>query len=385
MANIAIASEDNNYRVCRRCIMDTTDPQIRFNADGICNHCLKYEVDIHTKVHKRELADARLKEKIDDIKRAGQGKQYDCILGISGGVDSTYVAYLARKWGLRPLAVHFDNGWNSEIAVTNIEYALKKLDIDLYTYVVEWDEFRDLQLAFLRASIQNAEIPTDHGIAAILFQSAIKFKVRYILTGDNIATEAILPDSWAHSYWDYRLIQSIHKEFGRVPLKTFPRLPFRRMLYYRYIRPIERVCILDYVPYVKNEAIELLKKELGWQSYGGKHCESVFTRFFQSYILPNKFKFDKRRAHLSSLICSEQISRDQALEELKRDPYDSRMMQSDKEYVAKKLGITLREFEQIMALPIRTYRDYPSDHFLLSGGKEILNWVRWARYRLVHR
>lgn len=342
--------------------MDTSDPEIAFDEKGICNHCRQYEHRVATEIVRGPAGEARLAATVDAIRNSGRGKDYDCIIGVSGGVDSTTVAYtVKRKLGLRPLAVHFDNGWNSELAVDNIQRALKILDIDLETHVVDWEEFRDLQLSFLRASVANAEIPTDHGINALLYQAAARHGVKYIIGGGNVATEGILPFAWGYYNQDLRHLKAIHRQFGTVPLRTMPTISMRDYLWYVFVRRIRIIPILNYVGYNKTASMELIQRELGWRHYGGKHYESIYTRFFQGYLLPRKFGFDKRRAHLSTLVCSGEISREAALAEMQNDPYAANNLREDKEFVLKKLGLTTAEFDAIMALPRRTYRDYPSN------------------------
>jgi hypothetical protein len=256
------------------------------------------------------------------------------------------------------LAVHFDNGWDSELAVANVERIVKKLGLGYQTYVVDWDEFRRIQLSFLRASIPNVEIPTDHALMATLYRTAAEVGTRYLLTGSNFATEGILPSSWAYNAKDLRHLKAIHRQFGDGRFDTFPALGFVRELSYAYLRRIRRVRLLHHMPYVKADAMKVLEGELGWVYYGGKHYESVFTRFFQAYILPTKFGIDKRRAHLSTLICSGQLDREQALAELEAPLYGAEQLREDREYVLKKLGLSEDEFEQIMAEPPRRSEDY---------------------------
>ncbi len=308
---------NHSYQICTRCVMDTTDPDISFDEKGICNHCHEYN-----KMKERLFTGGEVKRRlhglVEKIKKCGKGKEYDCIIGVSGGVDSTYVAYLVNRLGLRPLAIHLDNGWDSELAVSNIQKVLEKLGIDLYTYVIDWEEFRDLQLAFLKASTPDFEIPSDHAIISLMHQTAKKLKVRYILVGDNMRTETHLPAAWSRGHLDWRYIQNVHKQFGSIPLKTFPHMDIITRNWYRLTQ--RAIPILDYMDYRKKDAMEILENELGWRYYGGKHYESIYTRFFQGYLLPRKFGYDKRRAHLSSLVCSSEISREQALEELKKNP-----------------------------------------------------------------
>jgi N-acetyl sugar amidotransferase len=358
---------NRDYKICTRCIMDTSDPEIKFDAEGICNHCKSYYRRVANEVYKGEESKRRLSEIVKKIKGDGRGKEYDCIIGVSGGVDSTTVAYTVKKFDLRPLAVHFDNGWDSELAVDNIKKALDILGIDLYTYVVDWEEFRDLQLSFLRASVANCEIPTDHAIIALLFKMASKFKIKYVISGSNIATEGILPLSWGYYNQDLKHLLAIHRRFGKVPLRTLPKISLKGFLFYVFVKKIRILSILNYVDYKKSKAMKMIEKELGWRYYGSKHFESIYTRFFQGYILPIKFGFDKRRAHLSTLICGGEISREEALIEMGKKPYAGNNLEEDKMYVIKKLGITELEFEQIMNIPVKSYADYPNNAFFLEG------------------
>lgn len=352
------------YKICIRCIMDTTDPDIEFDEHGYCNHCRNYFKRVANEGFSDEERPQKLEKLVEAIKKEGKGKDYDCIIGVSGGVDSTTTAFTVKQLGLRPLAVHFDNGWNSELAVDNIKKTLSKLNIDLYTHVVDWEEFRDLQLAFLRASISNAEIPTDHAINALLFQMGKREKVRFILTGGNLATEGMyLPIAWGYYNQDLRLIKDIHNRFGKIPLKTFPRISLFDYLYYVYKKKMRQIPFLNYIKYDKFQSIEVIRKEICWRPYGGKHYESIYTRFYQGFILLNKFGYDKRRIHLSNLICSGIITREKALMEIANDPYCGHNLDEDKKFVIKKLGISEMEFENIMSLPIKTYRDYRSSAF----------------------
>lgn len=352
---------NRSYQICKRCVMDTTDLEISFNEEGFCNHCVEYfDLKPHY-VFEGDIAKQKLDSLVHTIKEAGRNNEYDCVIGVSGGVDSSYVAYTAKKLGLRALTVHFDNGWNSELAVKNIENIIKKLEFDYQTYVVDWEEFKDLQISFLKASVANAEIPSDHAFLAALYSIAAKYNIKYMLSGSNFVTEGILPNSWGYNAKDLKHLKAIHKRFGKRKLKTYPTLGFNKEFYYTYVKKIKMVRLLNYVPYNKSEAMKTIENELGWVYYGGKHYESVFTRFFQAFILPHKFNIDKRKAHLSTLICSGQITRDAALEELKKETYPADMLASDKEYVIKKLGLTENEFEQIMASPVKSYSDYPND------------------------
>lgn len=353
---------ENEYKQCTKTVMDNiADPAITFDEKGICNYYYDYFEKEKKHVRKGKEGQLVYDQKIKTIKEAGKGKQYDCILGLSGGVDSSYLAYLAKKEGLRPLVVHFDNGWNSELAVKNIENIVSILGFDLYTYVINWEEFRDLQLAYLKASVIDIEVITDHAIVATLYKLSAKHKINYSLSGYNIVTEAILPEPWVFKKQDAVNIKSIHKQYGTVPLKTFPFFDSFKKRYYSLALKIESVPLLNYVDYNKDAVKKILIEELNWKDYGGKHYESVWTRFYQGYILPEKFKVDKRKAHLSTLICSGQITKEQAIEELKQPIYDAEQLEIDKEFVLKKLGLSLAEFERIMLLPQQQHTDFDTE------------------------
>ncbi len=355
---------NRTYQICTRCVMDTTDPDIQFDELGVCNHCRAMLERMRSVVNTDP---QHLQQIVERIRNEGQGKRYDCILGVSGGVDSTYLAYLTKKLELRPLAVHLDNGWDSELAVKNIENILNKLDIDLYTKVLDWESFRDLQVAFLKASTPDSEIPTDHAIHATLYNIARRERVRFILQGMNLRTEGIMPRGWTYGAYDWHYIHSIHKRFRTRPLQDFPHFSLAdRLLNFGFYR-LRVVFLLNMVDYKKQETMSIIKNELGWQDYGVKHGESIYTRYYQSYILPNKFGIDKRKAHLSCLVISGQLKREVALEMLKSDPYPSNVMESDQEYVIKKLGLTGELFQKIMENPPKTFRDYPNQNALIQN------------------
>jgi len=329
--------------------MDTTDPAITFNSEGACNHCRDYNKEAAKGIASIDQGENFLKEKTKQIKADGKSKEYDCILGLSGGVDSTYVAYLAKEYGLNPIVVHLDNGWNSELAADNIKNTIRKLGFDLFTYVINWEEFKDLQLSYLKASVIDIEAITDHAILATLHKLAAKYKVKYILSGSNIVTEAILPNAWITNKMDAENIKDIHNRFGLLPLKTFPFIDKWDKLYYFKFLGIETVSVLDHVRFVKSEAKDIIAKKLKWRDYGGKHHESIFTRFYQGYILPVKFNVDKRKAHLSTLICSGQISREEAIKELELPIYDENQLKLDKEFVLKKLELNESTFHTVLS------------------------------------
>jgi N-acetyl sugar amidotransferase len=353
------------YQICNRCIMDTSDPEIIFDEHGNCNHCNSFYASASKIWFPNEEGAKKLDAIFQEIKQAGANQEYDCIIGLSGGVDSSYLAYIAKKAGLRPLAVHVDAGWNSELAVKNIENIVTKLDIDLYTCVINWEEMRDLQLAFLRSGVANQDTPQDHAFFAALYGFAIKEKIKYVLSGSNNSTEYILPTAWGYDAMDSIHIKAIHKRFGKKKLKTFPFVNFFDLyINYRHIKKMKVVAPLNYLPYNKNEAIKILEQELDWRYYGGKHYESRFTKFFQGYYLPQKFGYDKRKAHLSSLIVSGQMNREEALLEMQKDAYPLDQISEDKEFIIKKLELSELEFEDIMNISNAPFSAYPSNYKL---------------------
>ncbi len=361
---------------CTRCIMnDVVDPKITLDESGVCNHCLRYDELIETRVSTGPEANVKLTALVNKIKNAGKGKDYDCLIGVSGGVDSTYVAYLTKELGLRPLAIHFDNGWNSELAVKNVENILNKLDIDLITYVIDWPEFKDLQLSFLKASVPDGEVPSDHAIQSVLWQYAGKYNIKYIISGMNFVTESISVPHWSYGHSDWKYIRSVQKKFGSRKLKTYPHYSLPYLLYVN-LRGVRTVSILNYVDYNKDEVMKLIQEKLGWKSYGGKHHESIYTRFYQGYILPNKFKVDKRYGHLSDLINAGQITKEAALEEVKKDTYDPILQQQDIEYVCKKLGFSKDEFSELMSSEIKTFNDYPNTYSVVQFLRKSVNFLR---------
>ncbi|MBN9606105.1 MAG: N-acetyl sugar amidotransferase [Actinomycetales bacterium] len=357
------ATQARPYQQCVVTIMDTTDPDIWFDENGVSSHALRYRGQFADEVRRAQAGERRgeLDEIVARIKKAGEGKPYDCIIGISGGVDSSYVALQAVKLGLRPLAVHFDSGWNSELAVDNIHNLVTRLGLDLYTHVVDWREMKDLQLSFFKASVANADIPTDHAFGWVAYKQAEKYGIKYILSGANTATESVLPTAWGYDAGDARHVKGIQKRFGSVPLKTYPLMGLvKRNLWYPEVRRIRTVPLLNYLPYIYQDAKREIAEELGWRDYGGKHYESVFTRYFQGYYLPRKFGFDKRLAHYSSLILSEQLSRDDALALMEATNYPEELRKQDHEFIAKKLGVTVEELEEIYRRPPVDYSEYPN-------------------------
>lgn len=370
-------------QICVRCIMDTSDPDIVFDDEGICNHCHYFDNVIKPHWLPNAEGAKRLDAIVEQIKREEAGKEYDCILGLSGGVDSSYLAYVAKQRGLRPLVVHIDTGWNSELAVKNIEEIVKKLGFDLFTHVVDWDDMRDLQLAFFKSGVANQDVPQDHAIFAALYKFAIDNHIRYVLSGSNYATECILPASWGYSAMDAWHIKAIHKAYGQRPLRHFPLVGFFKYhFYFPKIRGMQVIKPLNLMPYTKAEAIQTLTNQLGWRYYGGKHYESRFTKFFQGYYLPTRFGYDKRRAHLSSLVVTGQLTREQAALQMYEPAYAEADIAEDRRYICKKLGISEEQWErEIMQAPLRSYRDFRSQEQALKRLNMLRSFSRKLRGR----
>ena len=368
------------FKQCALTVMDNiADPDIRFDEKGICNYYYEYQVAAEKGVITGEAGKQKLQELISRIKADGRGKRYDCLIGLSGGVDSTYVAYLAKQNGLRPLAVHLDNGWDSELAVKNVENIITRCGFDLFSLVIDWEEFRDIQLAYLYASVVDIEVVSDHAIFASMYKLAKEHKTGYIISGTNIVTEYIMPPSWLYDKMDWSNLKDIHSKYGKRKLQTYPYFDFKKAVYYNNILKLNPISILNYVPYNKKEVKEIIGKELGWRDYGGKHYESQFTKFYQAYILPTKFHIDKRKAHLSTLICSGQMTKTEALQELEKPLYDPAQLKADKEYVIKKFGISPGEFEKIMQLPVKKHSDFKSDRLLKERYMNML--IKTAPFR----
>ncbi|MBX3260972.1 MAG: N-acetyl sugar amidotransferase [Labilithrix sp.] len=371
-------------QVCSSCVIDAAVPTTVFDADGRCSWCRFFDERARRSPVDPARRDAELARVLATIKEAGRGHRYDCVIGISGGVDSSYAALVAKRHGLRPLLVHVDNGWNTELAVGNIEAIVRGLELDLVTEVIDWEEFRGLQLSLLRAGVVDLELVSDHAIVAAMYHAARRHRVRFIVTGDNEATEATLPRGWNHRKTDLRNIRAINRAHERASMKTFPRLSTIGMLAHKHLLRIEYVGLLSYVEYVKERAIHELETELGWRRYGKKHFESVITRFYQGYILPTKFAIDKRKFHYSLLIHSGQMTRDEALADLATPPYEPRQQLEDKVYVCKKFGVSVEEFDRMMAEPPRSHSEYPTDEALLERLFRLNRGVRRVR-RLIGR
>lgn len=350
------------FQQCTKTVMDTiADPNISFDEKGICNYWYDYQIAAEKKIIHGEKGKRKWQETIHKIKKDGAGKKYDCIIGVSGGVDSTYIAYLVKQAKLRPLIVHFDNGWNSEIAVRNIESIIEYLDADLYTLVVDWEEFRDLQRAYLKAGVVDIEVLTDHAIFGTLYKIASKHKLKYVIGGSNVETEYLIPKAWIFNKIDSINIKDIHAKHGDLNLKTYPFFSIWKKKYFMQLKKLNFIAPINWAPYNKAEVKKIITEEIGWQDYGGKHHESIFTKFYQNYILPTKFKIDKRKAHLSNLICSGQITRNEALIELEKPLYNAQELRNDMEFVIKKLGFSEEDFNNIMSQEPKSHFDYKTE------------------------
>jgi N-acetyl sugar amidotransferase len=355
--------------------MDTSDSNISFDERGWCDYCINYYQNILPNWHPNETGARVLQKQIDRIKREGQGKSHDCLIGISGGVDSSYVTYLAvEKFGLRPLLFHVDAGWNSQQAVHNIERLVDGLNLDLHTEVIDWREMQDLQLAFFKAQVPHVDTPQDHAFFASLYNFGAKHGMKYILTGANYSTECVRePLEWHYHASDLRQLEDIHRLHGARPLKTFPRADILKYkVYYRFIKGVQVVKPLNHVPFQKEAAMQELVDRFGWQRYAHKHYESRFTRFYEGYWLPTKFGYDKRRAHFSSLVLTEQMTRDEALARISKPAYDEATIAQDFEYVATKLDLTVDEFRALLAGPNKTFRDYKHRMGVFELGTKVL-------------
>lgn len=365
------------YQICTNCIMDTSDSKIVFDANGWCDYCLNYHENIVPSWHPDERGKAELHASFAKIKKDGANKSHDCLIGLSGGVDSSYVAHIAKQYGLRPLLFHVDAGWNSQQAVNNIEKMVDGLGFDLHTEVVNWREMQDLQLAFFKAGVPHIDTPQDHAFFAALYNFAAQSGIKYILTGANYSTECVRePLEWHYHASDLVQLKDIHKRFGTRHLKTLPMcdiLTFK--LYFPLVKGIKVVKPLNWVPFVKEEAMQMLVDTYGWQRYAHKHYESRFTRFYEGYWLPTKFGFDKRRAHFSSLILTGQLTRAQALEKIAVKAYDDDTIAEDFEYVATKLGISIEELKGYLDGEKKSYMNYKSNMPIIELGTKVLRAI----------
>ena len=347
-------------QICTTCVMDISDPEITFNDEGVCNHCLNFE-DTKKNWFPNQEGQKKLEAYLSQIKKSGQNQEYDCIIGLSGGIDSAYLALKAKDWGLKPLVIHVDAGWNSELAVSNIEKIVKHCSYDLHTEVIDWNAMKNLHLAYLKSGVSNQDVPQDHIFFSTLYHYATKNKIKYILSGGNIATESIFPGSWHGSAMDAINLKAIYKRFGSTKvLKNFKTISFfKYYIYFPFVYRMRVLRPLNFMPY--NKRVSLLELEkIGYKKYDGKHGESIFTKFFQTYYLPKKFGYDKRRPHLSSLIVSGQLTREEALIELDKPLHNTETIKNDKAYIAKKLGLSLEGLDELIENKNHDYSDFPN-------------------------
>ena len=362
------------YQRCTNCVMDTSDSAITFDEHGVCDFCNDFYQNIQPSWQDKLKDPDLLRRTAEQIKAASKGRKYDCIIGMSGGVDSSYLCYVAKElMGLNPLVYSVDTGWNLNVAVENIERIVKALDLDMYTEVVDWNEMKDLQLAFFMSQVPYQDTPQDHAIFAGLYNYAVKHGIQYVLTGANSATECIRsPVEWVYMN-DLKMIRDIHHKFGTRPLKTFPLCGMvKYRVYYPIFKGMKRVAPLDMVEYNKEKVKLFLQERFGWQPYENKHYENVFTRFYEGYYLPHKFGYDKRKCYFSNEILAGTMTREEALAELEQPPYDPQQMEEDKAYIAKKLGLTVEEFQTIIDGENKTFRDYRNSWGLIQFGTVVL-------------
>ncbi len=356
--------------------MDTSDTDIVFDGYGISDYYHNFHQNILPNWHTNEIGYNQLMQTAEKIKQEGKGKDFDCIIGISGGLDSSYTAYVAKEiMGIRPLLFHVDAGWNTDKAVGNIEKLCNGLDLDLFTEVINWEEMKDLQRAFFYAQVPGVDAPQDIAFFSGMYKFARKHKLKYVLTGSNYSTECCKePAAWgAYPGIDKLLVKDIHKSFGKMPLKTFPVLDILEYkVLYRIVYGMRVYSPLNYIPFIKKDAEDLLNKKFGWEKFQHKHHESRFTRFYEDYWLPRKFGFEKRRAHFSSLILTNQMTRDEALDRISRPELDERTLQNEFEYVAHKLDFSVDEFKKIFNGENKTFRDYNNKRHIINLGAKVL-------------
>ncbi len=370
---------NNDYKICNRCVMDTSDSFITFDDAGVCSHCLNFDLNTATGWFPDAIGKIKLEQICARIREEGAGKEYDCIIGLSGGLDSSYLAVLLKDYGLRPLAVHVDAGWNSELAVNNIEQVIKFCEWELHTHVMDWEEIKDLQLSYLKSGVANQDVVQDHAFFAVLYKFAVQNNIKYVISGGNIATESIEPNSWEHSAMDAKNLKAIHSKYGKRPLRDYRTISFfNYYINYPIIRKMKVIRPLNFVPYGKSLALQSLKASVGYKDYGRKHGESRFTKFYQDYYLPTKFGIDKRRSTLSSRVLSGEISREEALLDLEHQLYLNEELDEDKSYIAKKLGISVQELDQLIDSPTRHYSEFPNwdiEHKLLKFLQRTINKI----------
>jgi len=358
--------------------MDTSDPIIRFDPNGVCDHCHDFDSNVKPNWRTDERSRAELEKIVDKIKKQGKGKEFDSILGISGGADSSYMLHLAvKELGLRPLVFHVDGGWNSEISVHNINVLIDKLGLDLYTEVINWEEMKDFQLAFFKSGVPHIDIPQDHAFIATLYQFADKYNIKYILNGGNFSTECVqYPMKYYYYGTDMSQINDVRKRFGTSKMETYPFSSiYRHKIYLKYIKNVNVIKPLNYLPYIKNQAMAFLEQEYDWKPYPQKHFESRFTKFFESYWLPERFGFEPRRVQLSSLLLTNQITRQEALKLLEKPAYDPAKIDAEFKYIATKLGISIEELHGYFTMPKKFYWDYKNQQNIFRLGASVLKWM----------
>jgi len=369
-------------QICTKTVLDSTIPGVSFDANGVSNHYHDFHNVVAKNWQPNEIGESYLEKKIEKIKKEGKGKDFDCILGLSGGVDSSYMLHtVVSKYGLRPLVFHVDAGWNTEVAVNNIHNLVDKLNIDLFTEVVNWPEVRDFQVALFKSGVPHLDIPQDHAFGAVLYNFCEKHKIKTILNGGNISTECVLMPYDIY-YWgtDMRQIKDILSKFCDNKMATYPFSSFfRHKIFLKYFSGVDVFKPLNYMPYTKKEAVELLESEYGWKPYPQKHFESRFTKFYEGYWLPSRFNFDVRKCQLSSLILTDQLDRESALEVLKNPPYAEDEIRNDIDYICSKLEISTDDLKKYHDMPLRYYWDYKNNHFILSSIEKIVTLLKIGR------
>ncbi len=364
------------YQICTKTIMDTSDPNIVFDENGVSDYYHNFQNTILPTWDTKEKGHADLMKLAEKIKKDGKNRDFDCIIGLSGGLDSSYAAYVAKEiMGLRPLLFHVDAGWNTQQAVGNIEKLVNGLGLDLYTDVINWEEMKDLQVAFLKSQIADQDLPQDYAFFSGLYKFARKNKIKYVITGSNISTECCRePEEWGgYAGIDTTLVKDIHNQFGTRPLKSFPLIDILEYkIYYRYVLGMQVAKPLNLVPFIKAEVEDLLETKFGWQRFQHKHHESRFTRFYEDYWLPQKFGYEKRRAHFSSLILTGQMTREEALDRISRPEMDEQFLRQEFEYVANKLDLTVEQLQQIFEGENKTYRDYKNKKWIIGLGTKVM-------------
>lgn len=366
------------YQICTKCVMDTSDPKITFDSTGVCDHCQGFYRDVLPNWHPNERGRDLFRRQVEQIKSNAKDKPYDSIMGLSGGLDSSYLLHLAvTEFGLRPLVFHVDGGWNTDIAVNNIQVLVEKLGLDLFTEVIDWSEMQDFQLAFFKSGTPHLDIPQDHAFFATMYHFANKYKIKYILNGGNFSTECVRnPKDWLYYGTDMPMIKDIRRQFGTRKMEKYP---WSGILYHkfylRYVKGVRVVRPLNWLPYSKQIAINTLSKTYGWRAYPQKHFESRFTKFYEGYWLPTRFGYDTRRVQFASLILTGQMTRQEALEQLAKLPYDLATADAEFEYIANKLGISVDELRWYHQMPKKWFRDYKNQEWMFDFGAKVLQWM----------